>query len=121
MDSGAGLTVVDNDDLYLPGSTHSFPGHVIWGDGSRKDIKYAGEAPALGKMIHTGGAASSNLVTVSGTLDSLSKTNNRDFVMAFDKDATYLMRDAKFHPHANGGFTLQHSSHPSDIMEAARS
>ena len=71
-------------------------------------------------MINTGGAASSNLVAVSETLDNLTANNNRDFVMAFDKTATYLMRDAKFSKHPDGGFILHHSSHPPDIMEAAR-
>ena len=71
MDSGAGLTVCNDDQMYLPGSKHSFPGEVVWGDGSRKRIKYAGKATAIGKMIHTGGEGSANLVSVGSTLDEL--------------------------------------------------
>ena len=95
MDSGAGLTVVDDEELYIPGSKRPFPGHVLWGDGSQKRIKYAGEATAIGTMINTGGAASSNLMGVGCTLDALTNNYNRDFVMAFDRKATYLMCDAK--------------------------
>ena len=120
MDSGAGLTVVDDEDLYMPGSKRPFSGDVIWGDGSRKRIKFSGDAPAIGSMINTGGAAASNLFSTGAILDNLSKSNNRDFVMAFDRRATYLMRDATFCRQANGGFTLQHPTHPSAIMEAAR-
>ena len=120
MDSGAGLTVVDDDELYLPSSKRPFRGHVLWGDGSRKAIKYSGEAPAIGTMINTGGAASANLLGVGCTLDALTTNNKRNFVMAFDRDATYLMRDAKFHKLPNGEISFQHSSHPSAIMEAAR-
>ena len=120
MDSGAGLTVVDDEDLYIPGSKRPFHGDVLWGDGSRKRIEYAGKAPAIGKMINTGGAASSNLLGVGCTLDALCTANNRDFVMVFDRNASYLMRDAKFSKVPDGGFVLHHPNHPSSVMETAR-
>ena len=120
IDSGAGLTVVDDDDLYIPGSKRTFQGDVQWGDGSRRSIQYAGKAPAIGEMINTGGAASSNLLAVGSTLDSLSTSNKRNFVMAFDRHATYLMRDAEFTKTADGGYLLHHPSHSAAIMQAAR-
>ena len=120
IDSGAGLNVVDDESLYIPGSEKPFKGDVQWGDGSRKRIKYAGKAPAIGKMINTGGAASANLLAVGSTLDALSKTNDRDFVMAFDRHATYLMRDAKFTKATDGGYFFHHPPSSTAIMQTAR-
>lgn len=120
MDSGAGLTVCNDDQLYLPGSKHMFPGEVVWGDGSRKRrIKYAGKTPVIGKMIHTGGEASTNLMSVGSTLDELKRSNKRDFVMAFDDESTYLMRDAKIMRCGDHSFRLRHDSNPASIIQVA--
>ena len=118
IDSGAGLTVCDDDSLYLPSSKHSFPGEVMWGDGARKKIKYAGVSPAMGKMINTSGAADSALISVGSQLDHLTKEYGRDFVMAFDRSATYLMKDAKF-VRGKRGINLQYQNNGSTIMQTA--
>ena len=104
--------------MYIPSTKHDFPGDVQWGDGSQKQIKYAGEAPAIGTMINTGGAADAHLISVGCTLDHFTKLTGRDFIYAFDKKHTYLMRDAKFSL-AGKGYTLQHSDDPNAVMKAA--
>ena len=106
MDSGAGVTVCDDDDLYEPNSRHALTGEVVWGDGSTKQIKYAGTAPGIGRMINTGGAAASTLVSVGSTIDELTNYANKDFVMGFDKDASYLVKNARFVKDKNGDVFL---------------
>ena len=120
MDTGAGITVCDDERLYIPGSKSNFPGDVQWGDGSRKGIQYAGRAPAIGKMLHTGGHAVSNLLSVGSVLDNLHHDTGKQFVMAFDRFNSYLMRDAKFHKRGDKGFTLSHPTQPDAIMETSK-
>ena len=58
LDSGAGTTVCDDEEIYIPSSIEPCDGEVVWGDGSTRKIKFSGRATGLGKMINTGGAAS---------------------------------------------------------------
>ena len=73
MDSGAGLTVCNVPKMYIPGSIKQFPGEVMWGDGSTRAIKYAGEAPGIGQMINTGGEDDTTLMSVGTTLTNLTE------------------------------------------------
>ena len=75
MDSGAGTTICDDEKLYIPDSIRDCHGEVVWGDGSSKKIKFTGRATAIGKMVNTGGAASTHLVSVGATLDELQGQN----------------------------------------------
>ena len=69
-------------------------------------------------MIHTGGAADNTLLAVGSTLDHLTKQHGRDFVMVFDRTATYLMKDAKFVRQGNR-IKLQHNNNGATIMQTA--
>ena len=115
MDSGAGLTVTDDDRLYIPSTIKNFPGKVRWGDGSTRAIKYTGKATGIGEMVHTGCAADANLMSLGTTLDTVTTSAKRDFLMAFDTKASYLVRDARIIENADGSFVMQRDSEGSWI------
>ena len=89
-------------------------GEVVWGDGSTRRIKFSGKAPGVDNMVNTGGAASTHLVSVGATLNNLHETTNKEFIMGFDRHASYLIRDATFQKGADGEYRLcqQNSSAP---------
>ena len=119
MDSGAGTTICDDHNLYIPKSIEKCPGEVIWGDGSTRRIQYSGKAPGIGKMVNTGGAASTHLISVGATLDELTNSANNDFVMGFDQNASYLIRGAKFKRGSDGLFRLRQQNPNAPVMRTA--
>ena len=117
MDSGAGTTICDDDELYIPGTVEDCPGEVVWGDGSTRKIKYTGRASGIGRMVSTGGAASTHLVSVGSTLDELRRTTRNDFVMGFDNDASYLIRGARFEKGSDGEYRLHQYDADAPVLQ----
>ena len=121
MDSGTSTTICDDDELYIPESVMDCPGEVVWGDGSTRRIKYTGQATGTGKMVNTGGAASTHLVSVGATLDELKKTTNNgdDFVMGFDNDASFLIRGARFEKGNDGKYRLRQDDVNAPVLQTS--
>ena len=118
VDTGAGLTVCNNKELYVPNSIHPFPGEVLWGDGSAKKIKYAGRGTAMGKMINTGGDDSTTLLSVGSGLDEAEKQTGAKFIHAFDTRGSYLIRNAVMTKDSDGSIGMQ-MQQPAEIMQTS--
>ena len=119
MDSGAGTTICDDDDLYIPSSIRNCDGEVVWGDGSTRDIKFTGKAPGVGSMVNTGGAASTHLMSVGATLDNLSQMTNNKFIMGFDNEASFLIRGAHFEKDVDGEYRLRQQDTNAPVLKTS--